>query len=93
MNNTHLHVQRNLGINERLKRNVLEICLDKEQFNDAVEESAIVKLFSKLNIKKGNIEGVQLVPQRNPKKNLCGSKQASICLSFVTAKHSDLVQG
>ena len=61
-------VQSNIGITERLKRNVLEIQLDKEENSDDVEEKNIVTLFEKLGIKKETVEGVQLVPQRSPRK-------------------------
>ena len=57
-----------MNISERLKRNVLEICLDKEEISENVEDEAIVKLFQKFGIRKEQVEGVQLVPPRSPRK-------------------------
>ena len=61
-------VQASLGAPERLKRNVLEIRLDKEDIGDGVEEDAVAKLFSKLGIRPEQVEGVQMVPQKFPRK-------------------------
>ena len=44
-------MQSSVGIIKRLRRNVLEINLQKEQFSDEVEDKAIAKLSEKLGIK------------------------------------------
>ena len=61
-------VHSNLGVNEQLKRNVLEIQLQKEEMNEIVKEGDLANLFQKLGIRKEQTEGVQLVPPRSPRK-------------------------
>ena len=61
-------VKSSLGIDERLKRNVLEIHLEKEEINDVVEEDALAKFFLKIGVKQDQVEGVQLIPPKSPRK-------------------------
>ena len=70
-------VQSSLSINDRLKKNMLEISLDKEQVNDVIQEEAIAKLFQNLGIRNEQIEGVQIIPQNHRGKSLFGSKLES----------------
>ena len=60
-------VQSSLGVCQRLKRNVLQINLDKEEIGEVVDEDAIAKLFAKIGIKKQQVEGVQFVPPKSPR--------------------------
>ena len=61
-------VQVNLGVCQRLKRNVLKINLEKEEISQSVEYDVIEKLFSKLGIKIQDVEGVQVIPPKSPRK-------------------------
>ena len=58
----------NIGRVERLKRNILEIVLEKETIFDVVEEQVLADLFKQMGIKRETVEGIQLVPPRTPKK-------------------------
>ena len=53
---------------ERLKRNVLEITIDREENAEELSSQMLSHLFSELGIKKHEVEGVQSVPEKRPKK-------------------------
>ena len=61
-------VQASLGVTERLKRNVLEINLEKDEGNNVIEEEDISSLLKRLGINQQQVEGVQLIPPKGPKK-------------------------
>ena len=61
-------VQANLGRTERLKRNVLDISLEKRTIFDAVGDFEISGLFTQLGIRKEHVEGVQSVPPKSLRK-------------------------
>ena len=65
-------VQASVGRNDRLKRNVLEIALEKESYNDEVDEEVLLQFFRYLGIKKEYVEGVQSLPPKSPRKVLPG---------------------
>ena len=53
---------------ERLKRNVLEISIEREENAEDLTDSMLSKLLIELGIKKPDVEGIQLVPERKPKR-------------------------
>ena len=61
-------VQTSIGRSERLKRNVLEIQLEKESSHDEVEEQAVANLLQQVGVRRDDVEGVQFSPPKAPRK-------------------------
>ena len=61
-------VKANVGRIERLKRNVLEISLEKQNYFDRVEHDVIQTFLCKIGIRKEQVEGVQIIPPKAPRK-------------------------
>ena len=54
----------NILRNERLKRNVLEINLEFDSLADKIDKEMIAKLFERMGIKRGELEGFQVKRKR-----------------------------
>ena len=52
---------------ERLNRNVLQVTIEKERDSEGVTDVMISNLFNEIGIKKSDVEGVQMVPEKFPK--------------------------
>ena len=53
---------------ERLKRNVLEITVERDERAGDVTDAMISNLFNRLRIKMSDVEAIQLVPEKQPKR-------------------------
>ena len=61
-------VQASIGRTDRLKRNVLEISLEKETKFDEVNDEMISRFLRNIGVRREYVEGIQFVPPKSPKK-------------------------
>ena len=71
---------------ERLRRNVLEISIEREMNAEELTSDMICDLLSELGINRANVEGIQLVPERRPKKIFIWMDQSVDLLPFCRGK-------
>ena len=67
---------------ERENKNALEISVETEKFGEPLNNVMIENLFGQLAIRKGDIEGIQLVPVFRPKKIFVWFREGIDLLQF-----------
>ena len=65
-------VQTSIGRIERLKRNVLEISLEKSTFSYGVHDETMMKFLKQIGMKKEQVEGVKFFLPKSHRKVLSG---------------------